>query len=295
MELIEYSVPQVNDSNDIKVILKKLGLEKSLWENDGLNFFSQSKEQLKYILDIIRKTYKRLCIEVHPRKIGDDENDAANLHSMMRIIEDRFDWHLNKKRLVREKENKDFGGLFECECGCNKLFERIKLKNGQYKKYFDHKCRTRAKQKRKTEKVRKLRRPIHREEFPLVFCACGCGTRFRQQPRHNLKIYFNDRCRRLAVYKKKKINGTLKIEKKEIIAERWKKYYEKRWGFKRKTSQLVKCDCGCGKEIHKVPCGQSKTGYKRWFSHRCKDKMRKREDRKAQKIRRENLRAILNS
>jgi hypothetical protein len=293
MELIEYSVPEFSETQDIKNLLQKLGFDKSFLDGAGGNFFSRGKEELKHILEVARKMYKRLCIEVHPRAIGDSEEDATKLHTLMRVIEERFEYILNR-RLISGKEIKDYGDLMECACGCEQTFPPEKLKNGQYKKYFNKKCRKKARQTRKTEKARKLRRPINREEFPLVTCICGCGTRFRQQPRHNLKIYFNDRCRRLMLYKKKKLDGTLKIESKEVRAERWKKYYEKKWGNITKTAEFIKCECGCGRELRKIPCGKSLTGFKRWFENKCKDKIKKRQDRKVQKNRHQNLLSILN-
>lgn len=185
MNLVKYSISEFKNKQNIKCLLEKLGLPKELWDNNGQNFWNQSRLDLLNILEIAKKYYKNLAKQLHPRKLEDLEEESKKLHSLWSAIEKRFNYKLNKEKIVNVRE-----GMVECECGCGKSFPPMKLNTGQTRRFFTKECgyKFRSKSEKKQRRLENPRlNPNCRDLFPLVTCKCGCGTRFRAVPPNNGK------------------------------------------------------------------------------------------------------------
>ena len=221
MDLVKYSISEFKNKQNVKCLLEKLGLPPELWNNSGQNFWAQSKLDLLNILEIAKKTYKKLAIQLHPRKLDDPDEESKKLNSLWVAIESRFDYKLNKEKIVPE-----LFGTVECECGCGRNFKS--QKNG--KKYFNKKCKNRLHHKKRNFERRSKRRGYavySNENLPLISCKCGCGRNFRQTGNGNKRLFFSKKC-----------NGNFYRSSGRYIVPREKaRVYELKYRIKRKLKQ----------------------------------------------------------
>lgn len=77
----------------IKMLLKRLGLPKSVWKVS--NFWGHWHGQLDLILHDAEKLYKLHAARVHPRKSTDDQEESKQLNALWRTIKKRFKDHTN--------------------------------------------------------------------------------------------------------------------------------------------------------------------------------------------------------